>query len=169
MKFMVVSRPKAERLNINYVKHAWISITDPGQADAALNITTECEGVLRLQFHDVTPGLGPDCGLSASLAGFIPMTDDQAREIIDFVDRMRDKVNMFCIHCEAGQCRSAGVAVALCLWLNNGDDSPITSNKFFKPNAHVKSLIMRQLWDKMEINDAGIVTYNKGENNEAND
>ena len=151
MKFTVVSRPKAEKLYINHVKHAWISITAPGQANAALNITDECQGVLRLQFHDVTPGLGPDCGLSASLAGYIPMSEDQAQEIVDFVDRMKDDVSMFFIHCEAGQCRSAGVAAALCLWLNNGDDSQIADNKFFKPNAHVKSLIMRQIYGNLTI------------------
>jgi len=152
MKFTVVSRPKAEKLYINHVKHAWISITDPGQADAALNITDECQGVLRLQFHDVTPGLNPS-GLKSDIliTEFTPMSEDQAQEIVDFVDRMKDDVNMFFIHCEAGQCRSAGVAAALCLWLNNGDDSQIADNKFFKPNAHVKSLIMRQIYGNLTI------------------
>lgn len=144
MNFNVVSRQTAEDGNIDYVRHAWISITDPAQADAAINVTSECQGILRLKFHDMDPTSGP----GAAMMGYIAMTEAQGQEIVDFVDRMKNDVNVFFVHCEAGISRSAGVAAALSVWLN-GNDDVIAENPYFMPNAHVKSTILRLLWDRL--------------------
>ena len=56
-----------------------------------------------------------------------------AEAIIAFVNKYINDVSQIIVHCGAGVSRSAGVAAALMLIINN-DDSPIFDNPKFCPN-----------------------------------
>lgn len=63
------------------------------------------------------------------------MTKSDAEKIISFVNKYVDKVDQIIVHCGAGVSRSAGIAAALMLIINN-NDSPIFDNPKFCPNRH---------------------------------
>ena len=67
-------------------------------------------GLLRLVFEDIEDADMPG-SFNASLAA----------EILDFVDKIWDKVEVFLIHCEVGLSRSPAVAAALCRIYYNHD------------------------------------------------
>ena len=67
-------------------------------------------GVLRLVFEDIEEADMPG-SFNASLAA----------EILDFVGKMWDNMDVFLIHCEVGLSRSPAVAAALCRIYYNHD------------------------------------------------
>jgi hypothetical protein len=67
-------------------------------------------------------------------------TASQAVEILDFVERVWDRMEVLLIHCEAGMSRSPGVAAALSR-IHYGDDGPWGEYDF--PN----SLVYQRLVD----------------------
>ena len=133
----VASRQEVERVTWN---HWWrvISITDPGREDAKITGTFD-ENILRLSFtDDVAPG--PHAVL---------FSDAQAKMIAEFVS----KGTTFVVHCEAGICRSAGVADALRAfgfkWVNADDRIWSVDEGWinkFHPNVHVKVTLMRAMF-----------------------
>ena len=72
----------------------------------------------------------------------ILISDEQAADIVDFVDRWKNKVGLICVNCEAGISRSSGVALALSEIIN-GHDSGIRSRPIYHPNQYVKDLIVK--------------------------
>ncbi len=80
---------------------------------------------------------------------------NHVEQILDFVSRWELK-RLF-IHCDAGMSRSAGVAFALmaifpnALTLVRPDGSSFTEGEWaqFKPNVHVKSVILSHWRDKI--------------------
>lgn len=81
-----------------------ISITDPGQKLANINQPFD---VLRLAFYDLPDPIGDiryDSGL---------FTENHAKEIIQFLKQYHDVEEdmRLIVHCEAGVCRSASVAL----------------------------------------------------------
>lgn len=85
------------RLNDTY---AAISIQDTGRFGFELTETEYCKGVLTLFFDDI----------EWPCDGYELMTDEQAMQIIDFIDKHRD-VDTLLIHCYAGASRSRAVGV----------------------------------------------------------
>ncbi len=90
-------------------------------------------GVLHLAFHDAEPTqtmqLPPDIAA---------MTEAQAREIQQFVDRHKAGVGAFVVHCHQGMSRSPAVAAALAIYFGQ-DERP-----FFRdcmPNQYVYRLM----------------------------
>ncbi len=80
-----------------------ISITSPNRPDAFLQ-----EGwgaVLRLEYHDIDAA-----SVSALRAGYIPMSEQQAQEVVDWLEENNDKLTGVVVHCEAGISRSAATA-----------------------------------------------------------
>lgn len=71
-------------------------------------------------------------------------TPDQAKQIVDFIEVWKAKVEMIVVHCSAGVSRSAGVAGAISLILNGRDEM------FFKgryiPNRFVYRTILNE-WE----------------------
>ena len=133
MRFIVLSRPEAEKYKPE-VSAIIISITDPEQPQAALRNILEYKDCLRLQFHD----------LDHPIEGYkylkmFHKTD--AEQIIAFVDKYKDGVELVVVHCEAGVSRSAGVAAALSVIYNNTCEEFYSSRYY--PNALVKSVILR--------------------------
>jgi predicted protein tyrosine phosphatase len=68
----------------------------------------------------------------------------QAVQIVDFVERMKNRVNGFLIHCEAGVSRSAAVAAAIELMLNGSSDR-IFNDRRYSPNQYVYRKLI-QTW-----------------------
>ena len=59
------------------------------------------------------------------------ISDKQAKEIVDFVKRNKDRYII--VHCDAGISRSSGVGAAI-LKYYTGDDSRIFENRWYMPN-----------------------------------
>ena len=71
----------------------------------------------------------------------VPMTRGQAIDILDFVEKWKDKVNEIHIACYGGVSRSAGVAAGLAM-VFGWEDNHIY--KYHIPNIHCKNLIRRE-------------------------
>ena len=110
-----------------------INTTDDGFADLS---TTNRRGLLRLAFADTDDPNRDDA-----------FTPALARELLDFVDRMWDEVEVFLIHCEAGLSRSPGVAAALAEIYYN-DESLWLAYSF--PNQLVYRLLLETHSDMKE-------------------
>jgi predicted protein tyrosine phosphatase len=150
MKILIFSRNMAENKSIVdtncTVPHIWISFRDPDlqpaklpdnpfRKDALFLAADDCNG-------DENGNYIGDVEYSRKWQAFQP---EQAKQIVDFVRQWKDKVEMICVNCEAGRSRSAGCASAISLWLND-HDSGIGGSDRYDPNAHIKSLILRQIW-----------------------
>ena len=136
MIFRIYSRGEA----LNYARfipqfHLWISIFGTGDTAVELSPNPNRVGELYQKFDDITHELYP----------FLLMSEAQASEIVGFVEKHRDKVSLIVCQCEAGISRSAGMALALSLWLNEGDDQGIASKWCYVPNCHVKRMILGEV------------------------
>jgi len=169
MKFMVLSEELAEKLtpHIQY-PHIIISIVSPIATEANLTPSDDCKGILRLKFHDLNEAnleffeemyskfldSHPDAPeevkksyKESEVDYYKPMTDEQAKQIIDFVEAHRKEIEVIVVHCEAGISRSAGVAAALSKIIEGKDDF------FFKkyiPNTLVYSKILKAYYGGYE-------------------
>lgn len=123
MEFQVLGRGSAMVIAPE-VPYIVISITEPESPEARLAESEQRLAVLRLQFHDT----------ERESELYLPLSSEQAEQIIAFVLANRDQVQRIVCHCEAGISRSAGVAAALAKWLT-GEDKPFF--RHFVPNRLV--------------------------------
>lgn len=134
MQFVVAGKRDIESGIPIRTAYVVISITDPGSRPARIPRSAGFRDVLRLQFHDAIPlrnlSLPPEIVL---------MNEDHARAIWQFVERWREAVETFVVHCEQGMSRSPAVAAAICKALG-GDDSWFFDE--FVPNRYVYDLTM---------------------------
>ena len=86
---------------------------------------------LRLKFYDTDFEMG----------SYPAMTSTDAVEILEFVEKTKNKVDYFVIHCNAGISRSSGIAAALSL-IYNKDDKWVFSNPRYVPNMLVYRKIL---------------------------
>lgn len=70
------------------------------------------------------------------------MNENQANQIIDFVEEYKDIVDFFLVHCSAGVCRSPGCAAALST-IYNGNAREIFQYPLYIPNMHVYRTILK--------------------------
>jgi len=143
MSFLVLGRAHVgmEGFTPN-IPHVTISITDPvnGQVKRSKDVgpaelfpSKERLATLRLEFFDIEESIG-DLAM---------MSDDQAKQVVDFANAWKDKVKLFVVHCEAGICRSAGVAAALSKWLNGED---MFFYKTYCPNRWVYKQVLKAIY-----------------------
>lgn len=115
------------------VKYAVVSITDPNRPRLQFPEDYSLRHVLHLQFADILQPIG----------SYEPMNRDQAQEVVDFLHRTKDEVDVYQVHCHAGISRSPAVAAAMAAILGY----PI--NDFWDclrmPNGWVLSLVMALL------------------------
>ena len=111
-----------------------ISITDPDKEKIDFPLTENRKDVLQISFYDV----------EADDKTFFPITKDDAKKIAEFALKHKDK--LIVVNCEAGLCRSAGIAAALSYYLNGTD-------KFFfnvyLPNKTVYRAILNAIADSL--------------------
>lgn len=134
-QIVIADREKVERgLSIKAGTYALISITDPDKRSISARKSSALRAVLELKFHDaeLTGGftLPPDIKL---------MTEDDAKQIAEFVLQHRMYVNVMVVHCEQGMSRSpaVGAAIAQALGLDTA-----SYDRDFQPNAYVRRLLM---------------------------
>lgn len=99
-KILILPRVSAQEF-FYHKPWACISISDatsPYTKDIpeAEIITQNLVDVIKLKFDDI----------SKLKEGYKRITLDQARQIMEFVDRVWDKIELLMIHCNAGLCRS---------------------------------------------------------------
>jgi predicted protein tyrosine phosphatase len=145
MRIQVHSRDTVQHID-PALPYAVISVTDPlrGWANVARN--SHCQGVLQLHFHDADRNnVYAPAHLSADEAAqpteFIYMDETVARQMIDFVLGLKDKIDLLVCQCDAGIARSAGIAGAFGKILL-GDDMFIFTNSRYKPNMLVYRTIL---------------------------
>lgn len=111
-----------------------ISISDIDKAGAKLHNHPLIKDVCTLHFADViNQGLDPM---------EMPISASDALKIREFADKWWNNVDHFIVHCEAGQCRSAGCMVALCR-AHNVSDEWIWTSRLYKPNIKVIQEVLR--------------------------
>ena len=142
MKIKVLSRQEFEKF-ISNEPYIVISITDPNSEK--VNPYKTFLDILSLQFHDIDKplvnrkdckfckGTGKDkmfrdandkyysC-LHCTEKDIIHFTEENAKQILDFIEKYKNEVDLIVVHCEAGISRSAGVAGALSLIYNGTDE-----------------------------------------------
>jgi predicted protein tyrosine phosphatase len=123
MIYKIMNKTDASKATeaINSPNTAIISITDTGDEKNKFHGRHWIKGLLELQFLDVSEG-STDC-----------ITREQAKEIADYALLLYPCVERFIVHCEYGQCRSAGIAAAISDYFE-GHDSGIFSNPDYLPN-----------------------------------
>ena len=77
--------------------------------------------------------------------GYQPITENDARKIVDFVKRWKNKVDMIIVHCDAGQSRSAGVMAAISKWMT-GSDMWVFDAPYYKPNMTCYRTVLNEFY-----------------------
>lgn len=142
MKITVMNKQSAERYAMEQqcVRTIVISIASCGCSEAFIipNKFNKIVDVKFVHFNDTDSKAFTDGGINSLTA----------REIKEFVDKHieADDFNEIIVHCEAGRSRSAGVAAALMVYLNN-DDSAIFNSGMYNPNMLVYRTMLNVLME----------------------
>jgi len=131
MKIIVLNLPRAKvyRGSEPYVV---ISIGDHGQDLPDFIEDNYRRDILRVEFSDE---------IYADISDAI--TQRQAEDILDFVDKYHESVETLMIHCQAGHSRSQGIGVALAtIYKTKRVDGPTT-----EPNCLVVARLLKE-WEK---------------------
>ena len=136
----ILNRKEAKKFSCEShdFKTAIISITDTDKADVIFekNEINGIRAVLRLKFDDVERDYKNEhC-----------ITKEDAENIVKFVNKNKNKVDKFIVHCEAGVSRSAGVGAAIMKALN-GDDWDVFKNPLKCPNMKCYRTVLNAFVD----------------------
>ena len=149
MLFKVLNRRDAK--NFQYMKHdyisAMISITDSDKSNIVFekNAENNIRSILLLQFDDVEA--------HSHGKNEVVISNEDAKNIVKFVNINKNKVDCFVINCEGGVSRSAGCCAAIMLALT-GDDSAIFDNPTKCPNMTVYRKVLNAFWDAGYFSDS---------------
>lgn len=143
MQFKVMNQSEA----IQYAKNkhaeraAIVSITSRNRSNASLSIGggNNIQSIIFLSFDDTESSIG---GIS----------ELQAKNIIDYIDSMKNRVDRIIVHCDAGVSRSAGVCAAIEKYLGY-NDSNIFDNPKYIPNMRCYRTVLDYGMKKKEEND----------------
>jgi len=138
MEIIILPRFKVNEIckSIN-CKFINISITNPNKDDLEIVHNENRLDTLFLKFADFDEEW--DTARKEDV-----ITNDQAKEIINFVKKYKDKVDMIVVNCEAGLSRSPAVGGAIAKWLNNDD------SLFFK-KFNLNRMVYRTLLNNLSI------------------
>lgn len=130
--------------------HAIISITDPDKELVSFAPNENRIETLSLQFYDladIKDELSPQDAVEC-VAIFRDglFSDEQAVQIVDFVERVKDRVKGILVHCEAGVSRSAAVAAVIERMLN-GSNERVFSDPRYSPNQYVYQRLLK-IWQQ---------------------
>lgn len=119
-------------------QHLIISInTTPADADAVR--PSRCRSTVGMHFT-----IFGDVDVSSVVPR---MTEEQARDIWEFIAEHRAKITRILVHCDGGRSRSPGVAAAIAACLNR-DDKEFFAR--YTPNMHVYRTMMNTFTDGYE-------------------
>ena len=69
-----------------------------------------------------------------------PISEQQAKDILDFVEALQGKIETIVVHCDAGISRSSAVALSLCEKYGlHEEQRKIEQSPFYRPNQTVRS------------------------------
>ena len=148
MDFDVYSRQMVELVRPPMVPHAFISIRTPGDPNVVkLPINHHTKGVLHLKFHDldVVPQEALDRGYLDGVNPAELFTDEMAQQVVQFMQPLKDQIDLLVAHCDAGWSRSPGVAAAIARTFYGLDDSHFF--KRYTPNRRVYRNILNAYLD----------------------
>ena len=136
----ILNRKEAKKFSYEShdFKTAIISITDTDKADVIFekNEVNGIRAVLRLKFDDVERDYKNEhC-----------ITKEDAENIVKFVNKNKNKVDKFIVHCDDGVSRSAGVGAAIMKALN-GDDWDVFKNPLKCPNMKCYRTVLNAFID----------------------
>jgi predicted protein tyrosine phosphatase len=136
MQFVITNRVEVVDVQRNNKdkKYAVISITS--QYDNHPLLLDGYVAVLRLKFLDIDYG---ECSLYEDWG----ITQKDARDIVDFVEHYKDRVDLFIVHCNAGISRSSGTVAALSK-IYNGCDKWVFRDARYIPNIRVYRAILEE-------------------------
>ena len=131
IRFVVLNRALAtnpetyKTVNIPYIV---ISIGGVETPDWTIPVNNYCRGVLKVRFDDIS--YRPEDTFHVYDRPTKKITEDDAKQILDFVLKHKNSVKQIVVNCHAGLSRSTGVAVALSTILNGNVDH----------NLHIQSI-----------------------------
>ena len=131
--------------------HIIISVNEVGEEPYSIRENDACQATLRLHFDDCEEADRSVASWNGRQAQ--PMTDEQAHEIITFVQQNQN-VALIVVHCAAGVSRSPAIAAALSYMFIG----PGSEERFFKrhvPNRDVYRKLLQKgvdlnIWDPAE-------------------
>lgn len=150
MIIVIEGRTIAEKLApLIILPHAIISIGEPKPwrekySPAKFTDNEKRLGLLCLEFYDIDMLSLTNVGYKHEIeksGGKGLFTDEQALQVVDFVNKMKGKIEMLLCHCEAGISRSPGLGAAISLMVN-GSDKKIFDNSCYRPNMFVYRKIL---------------------------
>lgn len=141
MHIAITNRVIAEKVSAHIkTPHAIISITDPDSDIPTFAPNQNRISILSLQFYDLED-ISDEMPLKdaveyVTMFGHGLFRDNQAAEIVDFVERIKERIKGILVHCEAGVSRSAAVAAVIELILN-GSNERVFQDRRYSPNQYV--------------------------------
>jgi predicted protein tyrosine phosphatase len=138
---------KKERPIENITTEPWslISIySDRPLLDESNTITLKslgCDDYLTLRFSDITKTTYNSIP-EDELKTINLFTREQAHQIINFLDTIKNKVETLVVQCTAGVSRSGAVGLFAHRYLNTDEEEFWRQNKNILPNEHVLQLLM---------------------------
>ena len=149
-RISVYDRNSIQNMDVPTRPHIIISISSPTCSPAQIRTTRATLGRVNLFFWDLdrlptNEDVVEHSGMSLIEANLFQISD--AKKIIDLVEAHFEETEEIIVHCQAGISRSAGVAAALHLVLNDSDE-PIFSNKRYKPNMRVYRMVLNEWYSR---------------------
>ena len=161
MIISILSRTEAEGVSAHIIlPHAIISIGEPesqqGESPDQAKFANNKQriGLLRLQFYDIDITSLTNNGYIIEVQKALKkyehglFTDEHAEQILNFVEDMKDKIELLICHCEAGISRSSGTAAAILRILTGSDNKIFNDPKYF-PNMLVYRKILNE-WERRQ-------------------
>ena len=152
MEFMILNRTQITKISPE-VPHVVISITETEKRFPTVkgmkNDNKNLKGVLRQKYTD------EDDVEDAKFRGqrWMMMSDEQAREVLDFVDIQKDDIELIVCQCDGGVCRSSATAAALSVILNGSrtDNWIFQNGSPYVPNMYVyRKILVTKMMDELE-------------------
>ena len=127
----ILNRPPAERGINPGEDHIIISVSDPELGFPKIPHNGHLREVLFLSFHDT----------DKEMAGYEACQPKHAQQIAEFIQKHKGIDLIYC-QCDAGICRSAGIAAAIAKHYNNDDQYYFDA---YFPNMRVYRMVLEAL------------------------
>jgi predicted protein tyrosine phosphatase len=128
----------------------YISINSTEGNDNQPYFEKQHANVLTLYFDDCNEyKKHPIIGSSGGFYEQIPMSEEQALEVIKFVEKMDNNSNVY-VHCTAGVSRSGAVGAFINDYFGRSWDKFKFDNPQVIPNSHISSLLKKMYYRKYE-------------------